>query len=746
MPANEQLVELARHGTTMALFLSVRRPRELQAELLEGGYARRHAVRGGLPRHAGPTRSSSAARSASSRRPIREAKITTQALVIVGPALDDAATAGALARLRPRLRPPLPPARPPRPLPREGGAMEQAELREPNLPASARRVATGKLRQRLDDRHVRDRRGQGRVPAAARRRGARRRSRSRCSRASSARASRSSAASPTATRAVAVVVKDAGDDPDVTHGAHLTARVELRDAPGTRAARRRRRRHRDQARGSGSRSAARRSTPGPRRRSRPPWREVDRPRPRSARWSSSASPAARRWPRRTSNPRLGIVGGISILGTTGIVRPFSTAAWRASVGQAIDVMDAQGERTRRADHRRAQRDAPPGGCCPTCPRCASSRSATSPATRSSARAALALERCVFVGMVGKLSKLGAGVLMTHWTRSQGRPRVPRRADRRGRRRTTTWSRRWARPTARATPTSCGRPRASTAAPDLLCAKVAANLRAYVEEPHRGRRDHGRLRGRACGRREPGRARARRARRRCRDRRARRRRRGAPGRRAPSCLARATLVAGGRRHLDALAPPRRRRRSRSARALEPALDALARPRRPRVRAGQRRPWLLRHRPRAGGARRRRPPRRAPGAVVGGRRLRPPGPRVGRRARGQRPRPRPARRAGRRPAPPEGGDPHRAGRAARVVRAAAGRQRARAGGGRAPRRGRRAHGPRHARGARARDLRRAQRARSSSTPRAPATGARGCGRRARRPAGPCPTTPSSTAPGW
>lgn len=139
------------------------------------------------------------------------------------------------------------------------------------------------------------------------------------------------------------VIKDAGDDPDVTHQAAICARVTWHERPGVYF-----------ARGPGVGLVTRPGLPVP------PGEPAINPVPRQMLTDTVHAilvrtqnthrgvvveisvPRGEELARKTLNPRLGILGGISILGTTGIVVPYSTAAWEASVMQNIDVAVAQG--------------------------------------------------------------------------------------------------------------------------------------------------------------------------------------------------------------------------------------------------------------------------------------------------------------------------------------------------------------------------------------------------------------------
>jgi cobalt-precorrin-5B (C1)-methyltransferase len=215
--------------------------------------------------------------------------------------------------------------------------------------------------------------------------------------------------------AEAVVVKDAGDDPDVTHGAHLTARVSWREEPGLEL---------DRGEGVGVVTKPGLGLPVggpainevPRRMISYSVREVLDPEERGVRVVISV-PGGERMAEKTTNARLGIVGGISILGTTGIVRPFSTAAWAASVVQAINVMGAQGHETfvlstGGLTEKAAMRLLP--DLEEVC--FIEVGDFTGQAIKQAVKNGL--ERGFFVGMAGKLAKLAAGVMMTHWTRSK----------------------------------------------------------------------------------------------------------------------------------------------------------------------------------------------------------------------------------------------------------------------------------------------------------------------------------------
>jgi len=144
------------------------------------------------------------------------------------------------------------------------------------------------------------------------------------------------------TEAVVSIIKDAGDDPDCTHGAEITSTVLLSkeneielingDGVGT-----------ITKPGLGIDVGMPSITNGPRKNiTEMILEELASSDIYNGAKVTISVPGGEELSKQTTNTRLGIIGGISILGTTGIVRPYSTSAFKASVIQEIGVAHAQG--------------------------------------------------------------------------------------------------------------------------------------------------------------------------------------------------------------------------------------------------------------------------------------------------------------------------------------------------------------------------------------------------------------------
>lgn len=140
----------------------------------------------------------------------------------------------------------------------------------------------------------------------------------------------------------AATIKDAGDDPDVTHGATVFVELRLTEAKGV---------HFRASKGVGivtrtglpidvGEAAI---NPVPRKMMREHLEGVAREFAYEGGFDIAVGvERGDTLALKTMNPRLGILGGLSILGTTGIVRPFSCSAYIASIHQGLDVAGANG--------------------------------------------------------------------------------------------------------------------------------------------------------------------------------------------------------------------------------------------------------------------------------------------------------------------------------------------------------------------------------------------------------------------
>jgi len=212
------------------------------------------------------------------------------------------------------------------------------------------------------------------------------------------------------------VIKDAGDDPDVTHGAEISAVVSWKDKPGI-----------DITGGKGIGVVTKPGleipvgkaaiNPVPRQMIERSVREVAGNKLDNKGVQITISvPAGEELAKRTLNSRLGIIKGISILGTTGVVIPYSVNAYTTCISRALDVVVACGCRqavltTGRRSEKFAQGELALAEEC-----FVQAGDFIGYSLKECARRRLA--KVIVWGMMGKISKLAAGHLYTNVSHSR----------------------------------------------------------------------------------------------------------------------------------------------------------------------------------------------------------------------------------------------------------------------------------------------------------------------------------------
>ncbi|MFD6210069.1 MULTISPECIES: cobalt-precorrin-5B (C(1))-methyltransferase [unclassified Peribacillus] len=210
----------------------------------------------------------------------------------------------------------------------------------------------------------------------------------------------------------AETIKDAGDDPDATHLAHIISTVSWSDAPGIIL--------------DGGIGVGRVTKPGL---PVPVGEAAINPVPRKMILSTVQQtleefkidrgvkvvisvPAGEEIAKKTLNGRLGIVGGISILGTRGTVVPFSSSAYMASIVQAISVAKASGcEHLVLTTGGRSEKYAM--GLLPDLPEEAFIEMGDFVGFSLKQCKRQGIKKVSLVGMMGKFSKVAQGVMMVH---------------------------------------------------------------------------------------------------------------------------------------------------------------------------------------------------------------------------------------------------------------------------------------------------------------------------------------------